>query len=210
VSNWPIVVVCVVVLSYGMVHAVLMLVSPAKHRRFNLRVSDPFGRLKLRPTDRDTDHGLELEYRLAGFAGILVCILIAWGSLHSLLGHHYVESLPKHGAAPPTIAIGKTWWGFVAAAGCLVFGAYAFLQPFQLYRWSTARVLPSSVAPPRTRSGSQGRAILGDLFHGPRLNSLLVSAQAAIAVGGPRSGHPSLMAFCTACGGLAAGRVART
>ena len=162
-SNWPIILVCALAILYGMVHAVLMLVSPAKHRRFNLRVSDPFGRLKLRPPDRDTDHGLELEYRLVGLAGILVCILIAWGSLHSLLGHHYVESLPKHGATP-MIAFGKDWWGFVAAAGCLVFGAYAFLRPLSVYGWTTLRLLPSGVAVPEPNQIRRGMRFLGTCF----------------------------------------------
>jgi CDP-diglyceride synthetase len=163
VSNWPIILVCALAILYGMVHAVLMLVSPAKHRRFNLRVNDPFGRLKLRPPDRGTDHGLELEYRLVGLAGILVCILIAWGSLDSLLGHHYGESLPKH-AATPTIAIGKTWWGFVAATGCLAFGLYASLRPFGVYRWTTGRLLPSGVAPPEPNQIRRGMRFLGTCF----------------------------------------------
>lgn len=145
-SNRPIVLVCVVVLSYGIIHGLLMLISPEKHRRFNLRVNDPFGRLKLPPPDRDTNRGLELEYRLAGFAIVVMCGLIAWGSLYSLLGHHHEQTLPRHDGTP-TVAIGKTWWGFVAATGCLVFGAYAFLRPFSVYGWTTRRLLPSGVSP---------------------------------------------------------------
>ncbi|HKW34138.1 MAG TPA: hypothetical protein VJN92_14095, partial [Candidatus Acidoferrum sp.] len=57
---------------------------------FNIRVNDPFGRLKLPPPDRDPNRGLELEYRLAGLAIVVLCGLIAWGSLYSLLGHSHV------------------------------------------------------------------------------------------------------------------------
>lgn len=93
-SNWLIVLVCVVVLSYGMIHGLLMLISPEKHRRFNLRVNNPFGRLKLPPPDRDINQGLELEYRLAGLAIVVMCGFIAWGSVYSLLGHHHEQILP--------------------------------------------------------------------------------------------------------------------
>jgi CDP-diglyceride synthetase len=163
VSNWPIVVVCVVVLTYGMIHGLLMLISPDTHRRFNIRVNDPFGRIKLPPRDRDPNRGLELEYRLAGLAGVLVCVLIAWGTLDSLLGHHYGEPLPKHGTTP-TIAFGKSWRGFVAAAGCLVFGAYAFLRPLSVYGWTTLRLLPSGVAVPEPNQIRRGMRFLGTCF----------------------------------------------
>lgn len=161
-SNWPIVLVCVV-LSYGMMHGLLMLTSPEKHRRFNLRVNDPLGRVKLPPPDRDTNRGLELEYRLAGFAIVVMCGLIAWGSLYSLLGHHHEQTLPRH-EGTPTVAIGKTWWGFVAAAGCLVFGAYAFLRPLSVYGWTTLRLLPSGVAVPEHNQIRRGMRFLGTCF----------------------------------------------
>jgi len=163
VSNWVIIVVFELAVLYGMLHGLLMLVSPERHRRFNLRVNDPFGRLKSPPPDRDTDRGLELEYRLAGLGLVLGCSVMAWGSLTSLLGHYHGETLPRH-APIPTIAIGKTWWGFVAAAGCLVFGVYAFLRPSCVYAWTTGRLLPSGVAPPESNQIRRGMRFLGSCF----------------------------------------------
>jgi hypothetical protein len=163
VPNWVIIVVCVVIL-YGLVHGLLMLVSPAKHRRFNLRVSDPFGTLKLRPPDHDPDPGLELEYRLAGLALAVVCSLIAWGSLDSLLGRHHGESLRQHGATPTIIAFGKNWWGFVAATGCFAFGMYAFLRPLSVHQWSTKPLLSSSQLPPEPTQIRLGMRFLGACF----------------------------------------------
>lgn len=160
-SNWPIVLVCVV-LSYGMMHGLLMLISPEKHRRFNLRVNDPFGRVKLPPPDRDTNRGLELEYRLAGFAIVVICGLIAWGSLYSLLGHH-AGALPRH-EDTPHLAVGKTWWGFAAAAGCLAFGGYALLRPSRVFAWTTGRLLPSGVAVPEPNQIRRGMRFLGTCF----------------------------------------------
>lgn len=162
-SNWPIVLVCVVVLSYGIIHGLLMLISPEKHRRFNLRVNDPFGRVELPPPNRDTNRGLELEYRFAGFAIVVMCCLIAWGSLYGLLGHHHEQTLPRH-EGTPTVAIGKTWWGFVAAAGCFVFGVYAFLRPVSVYAWTTLRSLPSGVAAPAPNQIRRGIRFLGTCF----------------------------------------------
>ena len=161
--NWPIVVVCVVVLSYGMIHGLLMLISPEIHRRFNIRVNDPFGRLKLPPRDRDPNRGLELEYRLACLAIVVMCGLIAWGSLYSVLGHYHEQTLPRH-EGTPTVAIGKTWWGFLAAAGCVVFGAYAFLRPLSVYGWTTLRLLPSGVAVPEPNQIRRGMRFLGTCF----------------------------------------------
>jgi hypothetical protein len=148
-----------------MIHGLLMLISPEKHRRFNLRVNNPFGRLKLPPAERDINHGLELEYRLAGLIIVVMCGLIAWGSVYSLLGHHHEQILPGHEGTPAiAIAIGKTWWGFVAAAGCFVFGAYAFLRPFSVYGWTTRRLLPSGVALPEPNEIRRGMRILGTCF----------------------------------------------
>src|SRR5579885_1405248 len=53
-------------LLYGIVHGMLMLVSPAKHRKFNLLLNDPFRTIKLRIPESEDGRGLELGYRLGG------------------------------------------------------------------------------------------------------------------------------------------------
>jgi hypothetical protein len=146
-----------------MIHGLLMLISPEKHRRFNLRVNNPFGRLKLPPPDHDINQGLELEYRLAGLGMVVMCGFIAWGSVYGLLGHRHEQILPGQ-ERTPAIAIGKTWWGFVAAAGCFVFGACAFLRPFIVHGWKARSLLPSGVALPEPNKIRRGMRILGTCF----------------------------------------------
>lgn len=161
--NWLIALVCMIGISYGMLHALLMLISPSTHRRFNLRVTDPFRKVKLRTPERDTNPGLELQYRLAGLVGVLGCIFIAWGILDSLLGHH--RGQPLHGQAPaPRIALGRTSWGFIGSGGFFLFGLYAYFWPFRVYEWGIKRAFPPSVATPEPNQIRKGGRLLGICF----------------------------------------------
>ena len=160
--NWLIFCVSAIVLLYGMLHGLLMLVSPSRHRRFNLRISDPFGK-RFTVGDSDDNRGLELGYRLAGFGILIMCTLMVLGSADSLLGHHHGEPLPRH-VATPAFEFGKYWWDWIASAGFFLFGLYAFLRPSQLHWWSTARALPSSILPPEPNQVRKGGRILGICF----------------------------------------------
>lgn len=160
-STWVMVIVGILMI-YGMTHGLLMLISPAKHRKFNLRLSDPFGRLKWKPDDDGSD-GLELGYRLTGLGILVICSLIAWGSLLAPFAHYFQGSSSRHGAAL-TIALGKKWWGFVAAGGCFLFGAYAFLFPLHVYQWSVKRMVSSNQELPEPSKIRKGNRFLGICF----------------------------------------------
>lgn len=160
-SNWILLLVGALVILYGMLHGVLMLISPPKHRRFNLRVNDPFSRLKWRPPESDSDHGPELGYRLAGLGIVIMCGLIAWGVFHSFFPG--TSPLPQR-PTTPTMAIGKNWWGFVSAAGCLLFGVYAFLSPFHVYQWSVRRLVSSTERRPEPNKIRRGIRFLAICF----------------------------------------------
>lgn len=160
-SIWIITIVGILVI-YGMIHGLLMLFSPAKHRKFNLRVIDPFGKLKWKPTD-DRGDGLELGYRLSGVGILVMCSLIAWGSLVTPFIHYFQEPSGRHGAAL-TIALGKKWWGLVAAGGSLFFGAYAFLFPLHVYQWSVKAIVSSKQELPEPDKIRKGSRFLGVCF----------------------------------------------
>ena len=161
--NWLSLCISAIVLLFGIVHGLLMLLSPAKHRRFNLRVNDPFRRLRSPEEGSDDSRGLELGYRLAGLGVLIMCMLIAWGVSSSLLGYHHGKPISEH-TASPTVTAAKDWWGLVASAGFFLLGLCAFLRPLQLYRWTTARALPSSVPPAQPQQIQRGGQLLGICF----------------------------------------------
>ncbi|HZU42240.1 MAG TPA: hypothetical protein VE994_06185 [Terriglobales bacterium] len=150
-------------LLYGIVHGMLMLVSPAKHRKFNLLLNDPFRTIKLRIPESEDGRGLELGYRLGGLALMVGCTVMLLGSLQGAIVNHHSESLPKH-PGTPTNDLGKDWWGLIAAAGFFLFGIYAFLQPQRVYQWGPRRALPSNLAMPTPDQIRRSGKILGICF----------------------------------------------
>ncbi len=55
-----------------------MLLSPTRHRRFVAWLNSGFRRSRLSPVSSDVSRGLELEYRLAGLAILVMCGWLAW------------------------------------------------------------------------------------------------------------------------------------
>ena len=77
-SAWLLIIAVCIGICLGFIHGILMLLSPTRHRRFVVWLNSGFRRSRLSPVSRDVSRGLELEYRLAGLAILVMCGWLAW------------------------------------------------------------------------------------------------------------------------------------
>jgi hypothetical protein len=77
-SAWVIILAVCIGICLGFIDGILMLISPARHRRFVVWLNSGFRRSRLLPASRDVSRGLEFEYRLAGLGILVMCGWLAW------------------------------------------------------------------------------------------------------------------------------------
>jgi uncharacterized membrane protein HdeD (DUF308 family) len=123
----------IVGISLGALHATLMLVSPQTHRRFNFWLSTMGRRPKLRLDERDSGKDLELSYRAAGLIILAGLVAFVWVGVSSLMRVHGQPSPSTKGPSEAR----PTWLPFVVGFAAVAGGIYCIKRPEALYRWSS-------------------------------------------------------------------------
>ena len=157
--------------AFGLTHALLMVASPSRHRRFVYRLRKPFQKVVFDPDSEHAHQGSELSYRLAGLGLATMCGWLAWTALRELL-RRYAHAAVSSRRLLPASSIGAHWFAFVPSVVCVAGGIYMWLRPLDVYRWSV-RDLParrrSQLEPKRIRRGMR---FLSVCFIAAGLNSL--------------------------------------
>lgn len=126
-----------VVISFGALHAILMLVSPQTHRRFSLWLSTIGRHSKVRLDEQRSEKGLELSYRVAGFIGLATVAVFTWVLINGLIRSHGLLSPAPKGPTEPR----PTWLPFVVGFAAIIGGVYCINRPEGLFRWTSKAAL---------------------------------------------------------------------
>ena len=157
--DWAFYTLFLLVIAFWIFNGILMLVAPAKHRRFLYW----FGRSGSwsRPIDGQPQRGLELERRLAGLGIAGMGIYIAWSVVRNIaLGrsstdvNRSVLSSTRGGSFSPFIGV------------CLLFfGGFIVLRPQSIVEWSKRhQPIPSEIPETTLATWRIGARLLGAAF----------------------------------------------
>lgn len=131
-SDSAIEIVALVGLCFGMLQAALMLVSPAKHRRFNNWITT-LGRHSRFTTVDGPPGRSELQYRVAGLIILCACVGLARAAINTLR-----EPTGQVTPVAPTEHarnLGANWLPFVIGPVAILFGLFCALRPSAATRW---------------------------------------------------------------------------
>ncbi len=106
-------------------NGVLMLIAPAKHRRFLAWVSR--ANSWSLPVGEQPQHGLEIERRLAGIGLAGMGVFFAWSMFRDATRGTAETDLPKLGAA---------WFPSFLGLSIFALGVFVILMPGRIVQWS--------------------------------------------------------------------------
>jgi hypothetical protein len=132
ISDSAIEIVFLVGVCFGMLQAALMLVSPAKHRRFNNWIST-LGRHSRFTTVDPPPGRSELLYRVAGLIILCICVGLAGAAISALR-----EPTGQVTPVTPTEHarnLGANWLPFVIGPVAILFGLFCALRPSAATKW---------------------------------------------------------------------------
>jgi len=157
--DWAFYTLFLSVIAFWIFNGILMLVAPAKHRRFLYWFG--WSRSWSRRIDEQPQRGLEFERRLAGLGIAGMGIYIAWSLVRNIaLGgsstdvNRSVLSSPRGGSFSPFIGV------------CLLFfGGFMVLRPQSIVEWSNRhQPIPSEIPETIFATWRVGARLLGAAF----------------------------------------------